>query len=621
MQNLFSDLKNLLQSNEKFCANGVLFKNKVVEMALEMDAELLQILLTHEGLKKHFFIDVAGILVFDKIKFQQFVNNKEFLPSSYTAFKNKIGLTFDEDYIKSSGEVVLSFPYKDCVLEGGQTKDEEKRKEIFYNQTLAPDQIDVLLKPKALTNFIKHDTKGEQFPDKIGDKDNLVIKGNNLLVLHSLKAVYRGKVKLIYIDPPYNTGNDSFKYNDSFNHSTWLVFMKNRLEVARELLREDGSIWINIDDGECHYLKVLCDEIFKKENFVANVVWQKKYSPQNDAKWLSDNHDHILVFAKNKQKWRPIPLERSEEARGRYMNPDNDPRGDWKSGDLSVKTYNAKTDYPITTPKGKIVYPPKGRCWRTSKEKFQSLVDDNRIWFGKDGNSTPSLKRFITDVKEGVTPLTLWLYEEVGHTQDAAQEIKALGFGGIFETPKPEKLLQRILHISTHEGDLVLDFFSGSGTTGAVAHKMNRQYILVEQMDYIHDLPETRLKKVIEGEQGGISKAVNWQGGGSFIYCELFEVNQKYVKELQTAENSHTLKEIWQRMEKENFIGWQLDALEQTKAVDEIFEIFTLEEQRQFLYELIDKNMLYLSHCEILDQTYQVSAQDIELNKMFYQDK
>ncbi|WP_197029802.1 site-specific DNA-methyltransferase, partial [Brevibacillus borstelensis] len=296
--------------------------------------------------------------------------------------------------------------------------------------------------------------------------------------LHKIfyRLEFTGKVKCIFIDPPYNTGNAFEHYDDGIEHSLWLSLMKQRLELLKVLLNEDGSIWISIDDDESHYLKVLCDEVFGRRNFVANVIWEKKYSPQNDAKWLSDSHDHILVYAKNKEIWRPNLLPRTDDMNSRYKNPDNDPRGLWKPGDLSVKTYNANTDYPITTPSGRVVNPPAGYCWRVSQDKFNEMVADGRIWFGADGNNVPAIKRFLSDVKDGITAMTIWKYTEVGHNQEAKKEVKAFNSDEVFATPKPERLLERILTLATNEGDLVLDSFAGSGTTGAVAHKMGRRW-------------------------------------------------------------------------------------------------------------------------------------------------
>lgn len=352
--------------------------------------------------------------------------------------------------------------------------------------------------------------------------ENMLIHGDNLLALKALERNYAGKVKCIYIDPPYNTGSAFEHYDDNMEHSTWLTLMRPRLELLRKLLADDGSIWISIDDDEGHYLKVLCDEVFGRNNFVNTVIWEKKYAPQNDAKWLSDNHDFILLYAKNKDIWRPNLLPRSAEMNARYKNPDNDPRGVWKSSDLSVKTYSANSDYPITTPSGRVVNPPKGYCWRLNKKRFAEFVADNRIWFGKNGNNVPSLKRFLSEVKQGMTSMTIWKYTEVGHTQDAMKEAKTINSVSVFGTPKPERLLERILTLGSSEGDLVLDSFLGSGTTAAVAHKMGRKYIGIEMGDHAYTHCKVRLDKVIDGsDQGGISKSVNWQGGGAYKFYEL----------------------------------------------------------------------------------------------------
>lgn len=353
------------------------------------------------------------------------------------------------------------------------------------------------------------------------ETENMLIQGDNLDALKALLPYYAGRVKCVYIDPPYNTGSAFEQYDDNLEHATWLSLIYPRLELLRELLAEDGSIWVSIDDNEAHYLKVVMDEIFGRGNFVANVVWQKKYSPQNDAKWLSDDHDHILIFTKNKEAWRPNPLPRSEEADKRYKNPDNDPRGPWKSSDASVKTYSENYDYPITTPSGRIVYPPKSRCWITSKERMQKLIDDGRVWFGPTGSNVPSIKKFLSEVKQGTVSRTIWPYSEVGHNQDAKKEIKQFNLPDVFDTPKPEKLMERILILATNPGDLVLDSFLGSGTTAAVAHKMGRRYIGIELGEHAVTHCAPRLRKVIEGEQGGISQSVGWQGGGGFRFYRL----------------------------------------------------------------------------------------------------
>lgn len=617
MQNLLDDLKELLQQDERLVIDGALIKNKIIELALQLDPGLIKMLLTHDSIKKYFFQDVEGVLVFDKIKFQKFVSNKAFLPDSYTSFKNRIGLMDDEVFIKENKDVVLAWPYKDCVLEGGQTKEEQKRREVFWNEILAPDEIDRILSTKVLTNFNRISPNSEKQERNPTINDNFLIKGNNLLTLHTLKETHKERIKLIYIDPPYNTGNDDFGYNDRFNHSSWLTFMKNRLEIAKELLSKDGSIWINIDDVEAHYLKVLCDEIFGRENFVANVIWQKKFAPQNDAKYFSDNHDHILVFAKNKEVWKPNLLPRSEKSISRYKNPDDDPRGSWTSGDLTVKTYNADYDYTITTPSGKEINPPKGICWRVSKDKFKELVNDNRVWFGTEGGNVPRLKRFLSDVKDGQTPLTIWTHSEVGHNQEAKQELNKLLETDLFKTPKPERLMKRVIEIGSNENDYVLDFFAGSGTTAATALKLRRRFITIEQMEYFESVTKLRLKKVVNGEQGGISQNVNWSGGSSFICCELLKLNQKYIELIDKISTQdgllHTLKE----MEQKAFLKYQLN-ISELSVEDDAFKSLDLNTKKTILSSLLDKNMLYVPFSEIDDLDYQISQETIKANKALF---
>ena len=362
-------------------------------------------------------------------------------------------------------------------------------------------------------------------PEKsYGDKnsENMLIYGDNLLALKALEQDFAGKIKCIYIDPPYNTGNAFEHYDDGVEHSLWLSLIKPRLELLRALLSDNGSLWISIDDDESHYLKVLCDEIFGRRNFVANVIWEKKYSPQNDAKWLSDSHDHIIVYAKSKKIWRPNLLPRTKEMNKRYKNPDNDPRGPWKPADFSVKTYNVNSDYPITLPSGRIVNPPGSRCWVTSREKFEKLIIDNRIWFGKTGNNVPSLKKFLSEVKDGSVSKTIWFRTEIGDNQEAKKETKDINDVEVFATPKPERLIQRILTLASNEGEWVLDSFLGSGTTAAVAHKMGRKWIGIELGEHCHTHCLPRLQKVADGtDQGGISKSVKWKGGGGFRYYYL----------------------------------------------------------------------------------------------------
>ena len=350
--------------------------------------------------------------------------------------------------------------------------------------------------------------------------ENLLIQGDNLEALKALIPFYAGKVKCIFIDPPYNTQSAFEHYDDNLEHSQWLSLMYPRLELLRELLSEDGSIWVTIDDNEAHYLKVIMDEVFGRRNFVANVVWQKKYTVANDAKWFSVNHDHNLSYAKNKEKWLPNKLERTNQMDKAYKNPDNHTKGPWKSTPLHAKS--GVNTMPYEFKEGVVWRPPAGTYRRYSDEAMKEMEENDQIWFGKTGKSIPSRKTFLSELKSGgATVRTVWLHNETGHNHEAKDEVKKINGVDVFDTPKPEKLLQRIIHISTNENDLVLDSFLGSGTTAAVAHKMKRRFIGIELGDHAQTHCQPRLKKVVDGEQGGISKAVNWQGGGGFRFCKL----------------------------------------------------------------------------------------------------
>lgn len=374
------------------------------------------------------------------------------------------------------------------------------------------------------------------------NSQNLVLHGDNLEALKALMPYYTEKVDCIYIDPPYNTGNEKWVYNDKVNspkikkwlgkvvgkenedltrHDKWLCMMYPRINLLRDLLSSNGAIFVSIDDDEGHYLKVIMDEIFGRENFVANIIWEKKYSPQNDAKWLSDSHDHILLYAKNKEEWRPNLLPRTEEMDKRYKNPDNDPRGPWKSSGLDVKTYSEQYDYPITTPSGRVVNPPRGACWRVSKKKFKEMVDDNRIWFGTKGNNVPSIKRFLSEVQQGMVSKTIWYRDEVGDNQEARQDLKNLfpkNHVDLFNTPKPTRLIKRILRLATNKDSIVLDSFAGSGSTGHAVLDLNnedggnRKFIMVEMEDEVaKDVTAKRVEEAI--------KQNKYKAG--FEYCEL----------------------------------------------------------------------------------------------------
>ncbi|MCX7822502.1 MAG: site-specific DNA-methyltransferase, partial [Syntrophobacterales bacterium] len=334
--------------------------------------------------------------------------------------------------------------------------------------------------------------------------DGLLIHSENWQALNLLQEKYRERVKCVYIDPPYNTGNDEFLYRDAYQHSSWLAMMENRLRLAGATLSRDGCIFVSNDDNEQAFLKGCMDFIFGPDNFVTQIIWQKKYSPQNDAKYLSDNHDYLSLYARDKSNWRRNLLPRTEEANARYENPDNDPRGPWKPSGLDVKTYTPEYDYPITTPSGRIVKPPRGACWRVSRERLQELIADNRIWFGPDGNSVPALKRFLSEVQEGMVPLTIWTYQEVGHNQEGKQHLKTImgELGDVFQTPKPARLLERCFQIGADTHSTIVDFFAGSGTTGHAVINLNREdggrrkFILVEMAQYFDTVLLPRIKKV-----------------------------------------------------------------------------------------------------------------------------
>lgn len=661
MQNLQTDLIELLKNEDNLVIDGQLNKNKIIELGLKVEPQLIGLLIKNAMFKKHFFTEVENVLVFDKIKFQRFVNNKSFLPDSYTAFKNKIGLTINDDttdnFIKTKNDVVLAWPHKDCVLEGGQTKEYQNRNEIFWNETLAPDNVDRLLDAKAFTNFKKYDKNGEHKITEIKGDENLILKGNNLLVLSSLLKTHRGKIKLIYIDPPYNTGNDSFGYNDSFNHSTWLTFMKNRLVIARELLKDDGVIFVQCDDNEQAYLKVLMDEIFA-DGFINNIIAEMSNMSGNKIEHAIKGRkfpkikEYILLYAKDKQKYHlKIPKTKKQKWDNEYnmifsnldrsifdrlkalinSSSENELNELLKNIKLtSLKEYlkehkieetlnwKLENSYRIIASKPNTalrkralkinldydIYALKNQRGdlKIIKSDFNRDTETARIElvFAEDNNSV-----FYGDIWHNITT-----------TGGVAQE------GGVVlkNGKKPEDLIHRIISSVSFKNEFVLDFHLGSGTTAAVAHKMGIKYIGVEQIDNQINLSSSRLANVINGEQSGISKKVNWQGGGSFLYAELLEYNQKYISQIQKAKTKETVLKIWQEMEEKAFLSFQFNKDMFNKRLD-VFKTATLEMMQQYLVEILDKNQLYVNFSEIEDETFAVSKEDKALNYSFYTNK
>ncbi|WP_029942673.1 DNA methyltransferase [Streptococcus suis] len=627
------ELEQLLAQNETFMVEGVLNKNKLAELARQYNPELLNILMSNGKISKHFFSTLdTGVLVFKKDVFLQFLNNKEFLPDSFTAYKTKIGLATGDKYLSENQEVVLNFPYKDCVLEGGQTKDDAKRQEIFFNETLAPTEINRLLDDKVLTNFKRYDETGEHEVEELSDTDNLIIKGNNLIALHSLKKRYKGSVKVIYIDVPYyfrkNIG-DAFQYNSNFKMSTWLIFLKNRLEVVKEFLREDGSIWIHTGEDGMHYLKVLADAVFGQDKFVGTLP-RKVRDGKSDVPFnFSQDFDWVLVYTKGTEQQAIV----GREVERKYYETPDFPNRPWRTADLTKQTTTKErpnSDFTMVNPKTGKEYPvnPK-RSWAVTKDTFDEWYQSGGIGFPDDydfmkgdrpfrrvfrdedlAKSKPAYASSDTLLKNFVTDLLAKT-----KNKDGNDEITELFSRDDFSYAKPEKLIKDILQVSSCEGDIVLDFFLGSGTTAAVAHKMNRQYIGIEQMDYIETVSVERLKKVIAGEQGGISKDVNWSGGGSFVYAELKNDAQDFKNAIIEAATTEELSELFELAKKSSFLSYRIDP---KKLKKNEFSQLSLAEQKQILSEIIDNNNLYVNYSDIDDSDYQISAEDKKLNHAFY---
>ena len=627
-------LEKLLQHPE-FLVEGQLNKNKLAELARKYDTKLLELLMSDEEVKNHFFSKIQDeVLVFKKDVFLQFLNNKEFLPDSFTAYKTKIGLATEKgQYLTENNNIVLNFPYKDCVLEGGQTKEDSKRQEVFFNETLAPTEITRLLDDKVLTKFKRYDKNGEHEVMELNEDDNFIIKGNNLIALHSLKKRFGGKVKLIYIDPPYNTGSDSFKYNDKYKHSTWLTFMKNRLTISRDLLQDDGVIFIQCDDNEQAYLKVLMDEVFGQDNFISTIVDVVKPEGRRYG-FIARAHEYIIVYSKN-----PSMVKMFEMTDENKKLPYSDEKGEFEIVGLrnrNNRAFNSSNRpnlrYPFYVNSKEVtddgfmtlsleqqegfeeVYPRTindiKSVWRWGKEKAANEL--HNLIAKKNQNDEIIIyqkKRTLTTM-----PTSFW-HDKSIISQKGTQQMECLFNSPVFSFPKPEALIKRIIEISTEEGDLVLDFFMGSATTQAVAHKMNRQYIGIEQMDYIETVAVERLKKVIDGEQGGISKDVDWQGGGSFVYCELKNDAQEFKNQVQAATTAEQLVVLLNNAKQSSFLSYRIDP---KKLRENEFKQLSLAEQKQILFEIVDNNNLYVNYSDIDDISNGVTDADKKLNHEFY---
>ena len=491
-----ASLKKLLAKNSRYLNQDKSINISYLHtLALECDDDLLALLVSNDESRHRFFLKQEGYQVFVRDKFIDYIYDKDFLANSYTKYKNKIGLNDGQQFLKKRNEVVLHFPFKDCILEGGQSKDDQKREEIYFNEVLAHKAIDQLLS-KKLFSAIKHITpSGEETLEGFHRNeqntitDNLIIKGNNLIALHSIKHQFRGKVKLIYIDPPYNTGNDSFHYNDRFNHSTWLVFMKNRLEITKELLRDDGVIFVQCDDNEQAYLKVLMDEVFGRDNFVNTIVWRKSDNQANIGN-IARVKEYIILFCKKIEQLNLNKMNLTERAKKEYRYKDE--KGYFRRAIMLHKT-RGRHYYEVQTPSGKILNGP----WMKKEDIFKEMDKNNQLYWTKGGDEQPYGKIYLEDSKGQISNDFLGI--EFGTNQEGANHINEIFSKRIFDFSKPETLISHLIQITTQKGDIVLDYHVGSGTTAAVAHKMGRQYIGIEQMDYIEDITVERLKKVIDG--------------------------------------------------------------------------------------------------------------------------
>ena len=671
---LYETLEQQLKKEPNFVTdNGELKKWVVLNKAQNFNEELIGLLLDNADLKEKFFVNVKGTFVFNQNLFVQFLEQKNYLNDSYTQYKNKVGLTIDGKYLKQRNEVALVWPFKDCILEGGQSREEDKREEIFFNEILAQDEITQLLEPKVLTNAKRIDKDGDKLLDQFKRNengtitDNLIIKGNNLLALHTLKEEFAGKVKLIYIDPPYNTGNDSFGYNDSFNRSTWLTFMRNRLYAAKALLSKDGMICVQCDDNENAYLKILMDEVFENRflNNVAVKMSEATGVKMNHAKgrfpklkeyilmYKMPNFKGFITVDKYEQKeWDPennIFIDNlTEEQRFKLIELEakeiNDDTDVIKANEIlkkakkiSLATKLKELDFENEDEKTEWLFKNSYRIIKTAgssslakvvkkldeipEQEIAAAISNKGIlfFFITDFNREtrdPRLRVIFADSNIFKNPCDFW--QDIKTTGAIAEE------GGVklSNGKKPEKILYRLIKMITNEGDIVLDYHLGSGTTAAVAHKIKRQFIGIEQLDYGENDSVIRLKNVINGDDTGISpyEDVNWQGGGSFVYLELKKYNQTFIEQIEEAKNTDSLLQIWEQMKAKSFLNYNVDIKKQDEHLED-FKALSLDEQKRHLCELLDKNQLYVNLSSLNDADFACSDEEKKVTKNFYQIK
>lgn len=660
MTNFYETVLTVLKSDERFIAeDGTFLRNAVYEAAMKMDTQLIRLLLANDETRTRFFTDVDGVKVFDKIGFAWVINNRQFLPDSYTRFKNKIGLADETGaLISASDKVELVFPYKDCILEGGQTKNEPDRKEVFYNESLAPGEVDRLLMPKVLRGAKRYTTDGIEDTLEFHDDDNLVIRGNNLLALSSLLKVFEGRVKCIYIDPPYyfnvKKDEDTFAYNSNFKLSSWLVFMKNRLEIAQKLLSNDGALFVQISDDGVGELHCLLKDIFGVENFI-NKITVKTKSPSGFASvnpGVFETAEYILGFAKNKCAWRYNPqyVESGYDENYKYVVVNKEaPASEWiirNIIDVLAEKHGYHESKAMRDELGKPVVDEMVAqfAFEHADSVFQSVAIGNNagqaVVEARD-QSKKQPERILTVEREGQYTVYVYKGREIAFYSKKLHEVDgelvpSMQVSNIWtDTPyegiaseggvtlkggkKPEKLIRRLLEMASNPGDIVLDYHLGSGTTCAVAHKIGRRYIGVEQLEYDDNDSTVRLESVINGDTTGISKAVKWQGGGSFVYCELAKLNQTIVEEIEAATDEATLSDIYGRMVKSGFISYKVNPADIDAAADD-YGALALDDKKRFLMEILDKNLLYVNYCDIDDEEFCISDEDKAFTRSFYRE-
>lgn len=641
----YKNVTSILSEDPRFISeDGSVLKNAVYQAAMQLDDALIRALMEDEETRKHFFKQIGEALVFDVNKFGWFINNREYMPDSYTRYKNKIGLVDEhDDLISASGKVELVFPYKDCVLEGGQTREEQTREEIFYNETLAPDEVDRLFYPKVMCNAHRYESgKDAVRTTEINDTDNLIIKGNNLLALSSLRSLFSNKVRMVYWDVPYNTGSDSFGYNDKFSRSSWLLFIKNRVEKTLPLLKNDGGVFlIQCSFHQYAYLKVLLDEIIGNHIMTFNVLVRHPERTLTADKDFNDVVEYVLVYAKNSNYKMPKIAEEKTVDDYQYMieelDEGEDIEFDGRKGKVFtpdkyrlIKVEPSKENFKVVTVRGSIKEKvSSGRFYVKYLQPLEGKYPDKTLFKVDDiGDDMYDYRYFYlppTGNKngaylQGMPTSSSVTYKPYPNFIDFVQSYNTVNDEGVVEFrngKKPEDLIAFLMDIFTVEGDIVLDAFAGSATTAAVALKLNRQFITSEQMDYIHTVTLPRIKGVIDGEENDLLPEAEYEGGDSFVYCELAKSNQKYVDEILEAKTDEEIYGLYKNILETGFVSSRINP----KMIDETakeFEDLSFDNKKRLLMELLDKNLLYVNYCDIEDEEYQISEEDKIFTKHFY---